>query len=537
MDLEGNGMKRITGIVGAISLAVLLLPGVPAWAQKQGGTLRVYHRDSPANMSIHEEGTISVVAPIMAVMNNLVVFDPKQKQNRLDNIVPDLAESWTWSEDGKDLTFKLHQGVKWHDGKPFTAADVKCTWDLLQGKTKEKLRLNAREAWWANLDEVTVDSDTQATFHLKRSQPAFLAFLASGFTPVYPCHVSPAQMRQHPIGTGPFKFVEFKPNQSIKVVKNPDYWKPGRPYLDAIEWTIIPSRATQLLSFVAGNFDMTFPYELTVPMLKDVQSQMPGAVCEVTPTNFAPNALMTRKPPFDNPELRKAVAMTIDHQAFIDILGEGKGDIGTAVLPEPEGQWAMPKEMREQLPGYGRDVAKSREEARKIMKSLGYGPDKHLPIKISARNLPDYRDAASLLIDQLKEIYIEAELDLVETANWLPRLVRSDFVLAQSVAGAGIDDPDQTFYENYSCKSNRNYTHYCDPEIEKLIDQQSMESDQGKRKKLVWEIDRRLQEAVVRPIEYYMRKATCMRPEVKGVTIMANSSYNGWRMEDVWLDK
>jgi peptide/nickel transport system substrate-binding protein len=197
----------------------------------------------------------------------------------------------------------------------------------------------------------------------------------------------------------------------------------------------------------------------------------------------------------------------------------------------------MPKEMREQLPGYGRDVAKSREEARKIMKSLGYGPDKHLPIKISARNLPDYRDAASLLIDQLKEIYIEAELDLVETANWLPRLVRSDFVLAQSVAGAGIDDPDQTFYENYSCKSNRNYTHYCDPEIEKLIDQQSMESDQGKRKKLVWEIDRRLQEAVVRPIEYYMRKATCMRPEVKGVTIMANSSYNGWRMEDVWLDK
>ena len=191
MDLEGNGMKRITGIVGAISLAVLLLPGVPAWAQKQGGTLRVYHRDSPANMSIHEEGTISVVAPIMAVMNNLVVFDPKQKQNRLDNIVPDLAESWNWSEDGKDLTFKLHQGVKWHDGKPFTAADVKCTWDLLQGKTKEKLRLNAREAWWANLDEVTADSDTQATFHLKRPQPAFLAFLASGFTPVYPCHVSP----------------------------------------------------------------------------------------------------------------------------------------------------------------------------------------------------------------------------------------------------------------------------------------------------------------------------------------------------------
>ena len=252
----------------------------------------------------------------------------------------------------------MHQGVKWHDGKPFTAADVKCTWDLLQGKAKEKLRLNAREAWWDNLDDVTADNDYQATFHLKRPQPSFLAFLASGFTPVYPCHVSPAQMRQHPIGTGPFKFVEFKPNQSIKVTKNPDYWKKGLPYLDAIEWTIIPNRSTQMLAFVAGKFDMTFPYELTVPMLKDVQGQMPDAVCEVTPTNFAPNALMTRKPPFDNPELRKAVAMTIDHQAFVDILGEGKGDIGTAVMPGPEGQWAMPKEMRETLPGYGPDIAK-----------------------------------------------------------------------------------------------------------------------------------------------------------------------------------
>ena len=105
------------------------------------------------------------------------------------------------------------------------------------------------------------------------------------------------------------------------------------------------------------------------------------------------------------------------------------------------------------------------------------------------------------------------------------------------MAGAGVDDPDQTFYENYSCNSNRNYTHYCDPELEKMIDQQSAESDQEKRKQLVWEIDRQLQEAVVRPILFYLRKATCWRPEVKGLTIMVNSIYNGWRMEDVWLDK
>ena len=379
---EGHGMRCRKRILAGAMLALLpLLASTAANAQKQGGTLRIFHRDSPANMSIHEEGTISVVAPMMPIFNNLVLFNQHEKQNRLDDIVPDLADSWSWSEDGKDLTFKLHQGVKWHDGKPFTAADVKCTWDLLQNKATEKLRLNAREAWWANLDNVTADNDYQATFHLKRPQPAFIAFLASGFTPVYPCHVSPAQMRQHPIGTGPFKFVEYKPSQSIKVVKNPDYWKKGLPYLDAIEWTIIPNRSTQMLAFVAGQFDMTFPYEVTAANMKDIKSQMPNAICEIAPTNFAPNLLMNRKPPFDNPELRKAVAMTIDHQAFVDILGEGNGDVGTAVQPGPEGQWAMPKEMREQLPGYAPDVAKSREEARKIMQSLGYGPDKHLDVQ------------------------------------------------------------------------------------------------------------------------------------------------------------
>src|SRR5580700_8834435 len=173
---------------------------LPVEAQKSGGVLKVQHWDSPASMSILEEATYSTVVPIMGVMNNLVIYKQDVAQNSLSDIVPDLAESWSWSEDGKDLTFKLRQGVKWHDGKPFAANDVKCTWDLLQGKSKEKLRLNAREAWWQNLDQVTADNDNQATFHLKRPQPSFLALLASGFTPVYPCHVSPAQMRQHPIG-------------------------------------------------------------------------------------------------------------------------------------------------------------------------------------------------------------------------------------------------------------------------------------------------------------------------------------------------
>src|SRR4051794_15317938 len=208
-------------LIGSAVVALLAL-AAPALAQKAGGTLRVSHRDNPPSASIHEEATISTVMPFMSVYNNLVVFDPAEKQNRPDKIVPDLATEWAWSSDGKELTFKLRDGVKWHDGKPFTANDVKCTWDLLMGTGQEKLRVNPRKSWYNNLDSVTANGDYEIVFRLKQPQPALLALLASGWSPIYPCHVPPAQMRQHPIGTGPFKFVEFKPNQSIKLVKNPD---------------------------------------------------------------------------------------------------------------------------------------------------------------------------------------------------------------------------------------------------------------------------------------------------------------------------
>ena len=327
-----------------------------------------------------------------------MLYDQHVAQNSLDTIVPDLAESWSWNEEGTRLTFKLRQGVKWHDGKPFTSADVKCTWDLLTGRATERLRLNPRKSWWNNVAEIAVDGPAEATFVLKRPQPAILALIASGYTPVYPCHVSPRDMRQHPIGTGPFKFVEFKPNEGIKLARNPDYWKRGRPYLDGIEYTIIPNRSTAILAFAAGKFDLTYPYEVTIPVMKDVQSQAPQAVCDLTPTNASTNLLLNREaPPFDNPELRRALALALDRKSFIDILAEGHGDIGGAMQPPPAGVWGMPADILATIPGYAPDVAQNRAEARKIMTKLGYGPDKRLAIKVAARNIPTYRDPGNYL--------------------------------------------------------------------------------------------------------------------------------------------
>src|SRR5215468_2151267 len=496
--------------VTVLAVALAATAAANAGEPKSGGVLKIYHRETPGGISIHEEATFSTNVPMMGVFNNLVIYDQHKPQNSTDTIMPELATSWAWNADKTALTFKLREGVKWHDGQPFTAKDVKCTWDMLRGVSEQKFRKNPRKDWYANVTEISTNGDSEATFHLKRPQASLLAMLASGYSPVYPCHVPPAQMRTQPIGTGPFKFVEMKQNEGIKLVKNPDYWKKGLPYLDGIEYAIIPNRSTAVLAFVTGRVDVTFPTALSVALERDIKAQDPKAICELKPTNVSTNLIINRdKPPFDNADLRKAMALALDRKAFVDILFEGQADIGGSLLPPPGGVWGLPADILKTIPGYGADVKKNRDEARAIMQKLGYGPDKKLKTKVSTRNLSEYRDPA-----------------VVESGVWFAKVARGEYAVGLNLTGNGIDDPDQGFYENYACGSERNYTHYCNKDLEKLFDQQSVEADAGKRKKLVWEIDKKIQEDVARPILYHSHMATCWQPYVKNMTIMVNSSYN-----------
>lgn len=526
-------MLRLLGFC-ALALSVVH----PASAQKQGGVLRVTHRDNPPSASIHEEATISTDMPFMAVFNNLVMFDPDSKQNRLDRIVPELATSWKWGDDGRSLTFQLRDGVTWHDGKPFTSADVKCTFDIVSGKVDAKMRKNPRKSWYFNVQDITVNGEREVTFHLKDPQPSLIGMLAGGFSPIYPCHVPAAQMRTHPIGTGPFMFGEMRQNELIKLVRNPHYWKQGRPYLDGIEYTIIPSRSTMILALEAGKFDMSFTGELTPELVKDVLAQVPQMQCLVQPSNTEGNLLVNRdKPPFDNAQIRRAMVLAIDRKAFSDILSRGVYEVGGAMLPPPEGVWGWSREFMETVPGYGADVEKSREEGRRIMRALGYGPDKRLPITVTTRNLPDYRDAAVILIDHLKSVYIDGELEPLDSSVWYARLTRKDYTVGMNVQGTGIDDPDVMFFENYTCASERNYTNYCNPDLEKLFHKQSQMQDFEARRQVVWDIDKTLQEDGARPIVYHAQGGTCWWPQVKGLKMAVNSIYNHWRFDEVWLDR
>ena len=169
-----------------------------------------------------------------------------------------------------------------------------------------------------------------------------------------------------------------------------------------------------------------------------MKSQAPQAICELVPSNASTNLLVSREaPPFDNPDLRRALALALDRKSFI----------------------------------------------------------------------------------------------------WFPKLARKDYQIGLNNTGSGVDDPDQQFFENYGCGSERNYTSYCNPEREKRFVEQSEIADRDKRRRLVWDIDKQLQEDGARPIISHNRGATCMQPQLNGLTIMVNSQYNGWRMEDVWLDR
>ncbi|MGD9803041.1 MAG: ABC transporter substrate-binding protein [Hyphomicrobiaceae bacterium] len=527
-------VTTVAAVVGATTVSA------PVLAQKTGGTLRMIHRDNAPSGSIHEEATNSVTEPFMGVFNNLVVFDQQKPINSAETIVPDLATSWSWDDTKTKLTFKLHEGVKWHDGKPFSSADVKCTFDLVLGKAKARFRKNPRRVWYNNLKDVTVNGANEVTFLLDKPQPSMLNLLASGYTPIYPCHIDPQVMRTAPIGTGPFKFVEWKRNESMKFVKNQDYFKKGKPYVDAIEWTIIPSVATRMLAFEAGEQDVTWPSDITIPLLKDLKAKAPKAVCDLHPTNVSTNLIVnSEKPPFDNPKVRQAMDMAIDRDAFIKILSDGKNDKAGAMLPAPEGQWGFTKEQLAEIPGYGsgEKVEKSRAEARKIMEGLGYSPSNQLKVTVSTRNIAVYRDPAVILIDQLKAIHIAGELEVVDTSIWHAKVARKDYTIGLNLTGVGVDDPDVALVENYTCKSERNYTQYCNAEVDKEIFAQSHELDPKKRHAMVIDIQRKLIADVARPIIYYGRLATCWQPYVKGLVPQHNSIYNGARYEDVWLDK
>ncbi|HXZ44699.1 MAG TPA: ABC transporter substrate-binding protein, partial [archaeon] len=401
------------GLAAPLMLALNAQAISGAAEPRSGGLLNATLEEAPPSFSIHEEATAAAVWPVMPCYNNLVLFDPLKPQESLNTIVGELAEQWAWQDGGKALVFHLRKGVAWHDGQPFSSKDVKYTFDVVREApgAPGKLRVNPRKLWYENVASLeTPDPDT-VVFHLKRPQPSLLLMLASGYSPVYPAHVPPAELRTKCLGTGPFKLKEYRPGEYIDLVKNPDYMIKGRPYLDGIRYLIIKERGTRYAAIQAGRQDIAYPLESSKTIAEEVKQANPRIVLVETSSNVNDNILLNfRRPIFQDPRIRRAISLAVDRKAYIQAGRQGAAISGGIMLPKPYGVWGLPEAAQAKLPGFG-DPAANRLEAKKLLAEAGYGPEKPLKLAVSTREVARYVDIASFVIDQLKRVAIEATLE------------------------------------------------------------------------------------------------------------------------------
>src|SRR2546425_7065054 len=534
--------SRFVPVAGWLSLVVLVvLAGSPTLGQapKYGGGLTLRLReDLPQGFAIHETATISTMWPAMPCFSNLVLFDPLKTTHRMDAIVGELAERWSWEDNDRSLVFFLRTGARWHDGTPVSSKDVKFTFDLVRETpdASARLRINPRRDWYTNVEAVEAIDPQTVVFRLRRPQPSLLLMLASGYTPIYAAHVPPAQYRTTCVGTGPFKLKEWRKGEFVDYVKNPDYFVKGRPYLDGLRYVVIVERGTRTAALQAGQLDTAMPGETSKGTMEQLKKAVPQMVFHQVAQSVTDNIIMnTKKPPFDNPKVRLAVSYAVDRRGLIQASHQGGAVLGAAMLPKPYGVWGMPEKDLLALPGYGKpDEMKGR--AKKLLAEAGITPEKPLRVEMATRAIAIYVDMASFVINELKQVGVEATLKQVETAQWHPMATRGEYQIGANLTGFGTEDPDANFYENYACGSPRNYSQYCSEEVMKLFERQSQELDVKKRVEQVVAIQKRLEQDAARPILAQRLDYFAHWPHVKGL-VPHHNVYNFTRFQDVWRDK
>ena len=384
----------------------------------------------------------------------------------LETIVPELAERWSWQDNYRNLVFFLRKDARWHDGQPVTSKDVKFTFDLVR-EAKDaptKLRLNPRKEWYANVEAIEAPDPHTVVFRLKRPQPSLLAMLASGYSPVLPAHVPLAEHRSRCVGSGPFKFKEWKRGQYVELVKNPDYFVKGRPYLDGVRYVVVVERGTRVAALQAGQVDVAFPGDTTVAIAEQLARRAPDGLHgdrhqrqrEPAHQHEAAAVRQRQGPPRAQPGHRPARVR--------EGRASGSAIVGAAMAPKPWGAWGLLEKELVQLPGYGKGP-EEKTRARKLLAEAGFGPANPLKVEMSTRAIAIYLDFASFVISEFKQVGVDAALKQIETAQWHPLATRREFQIAANLTGLGVDDPDANFYENYACGSSRNYGDYCDEQV------------------------------------------------------------------------
>jgi len=460
-------MRRAPSVLITLGLAFSLLS---CSTKADPNTLVMLIESSPTNL----DPRIGVDAQSERI-DNLIFDDLLSRGDNLD-VAPGLAERWE-IPDPLTYIFHLHQGVKFHDGRPLTSRDVKWTFDsLLQGKVR-----SAKAAAYRYVDHLDTPDDFTIAFHMKEPDAALLWNLSDGAVGIVP-YGSGDEVTSHPLGSGPFKFVSSETDKEVVLERNNDYWGP-KAKLPRVRFAVVPDATTEALELRKGTGDLTIN-ALTPDTVHTLEREPFLAVEHASGTEIQYLGFNLRDPILKDVRVRQAIAYALDRQPMIQYLWGGWAQPARSILPPQS--WAF----NGSAPIYNHDP----EKARRLLDAAGYpavnGVRFHITMKTSTTE--STRLMAAVMQQQLREVGIALDIRSFESATFLADVIHGAFQLYGLRWVGGNEDPD-IFYVFHSSRfppngANRGY--YSNPKVDALIDQARREVNQNSRKSAYAELQR-----------------------------------------------
>jgi peptide/nickel transport system substrate-binding protein len=534
-------MRRRPALFTVLTLAALmasLAAAVPAAAQggetpRRGGILlAVIGADAPS-LDPHQEQTFATLQPVAPLYSTLLQIDPYG----YPNVIGDAASEWAISPDGLTYTFKIRPGIRFHDGSPLTAADVKATYDKIvfppQGVR------SVRKMHYTAIVGVEAPDASTVVFKLKFPSASLLNNLASPWNVIYPkkyIDKDPNYFKANVMGSGPFKFKNYTRGSTFEGERNPDYFVKDRPYLEGYKFFISTETSVRAAAIRSGRAYIEFRH-LPNAEVEAIQKQL-GDKVVVQSTPFVIQfgiAMNNTVKPFTDVRVRKALTLGIDRYTGGKVLYQLTGLRDVGALTRPGTEWAIPPAELEKFPGFWRDADKSRAEARRLLAEAGYPNGLKIVMKNRNIKLP-YQDWAVYVIQEWRKIGIEIEHRPLETATWYADgRDKGNFEMIVFPAGAFIDDPDQLLAP-YITGGPQNWARFSNPAIDDLFSRQARTLDPVERRTLVIEIQKIVLENAYHMPGLWWSRNLVHWAKVKNY-VAPPSHFTNQKLQDVWLSE
>lgn len=522
--------KALALLGSALALAA---SGAEAQTPKRGGTLNFAISAETAHYDCHASDTYATLHFSSPFYSTLLRFDLA----KFPEVEGDLAKSWTVAPDLMSYTFKLHEGVKFHDGTALTSADVKATYDRLRNPPEGVV--STRKATFADIGAIETPDPTTVVFKMKAVNAAMLEHFASPWNCIYAAKdlaASPAAPRTKINGTGPFTFVEHVKGSHVSGKRNDSYFKKGLPYLDDYKG-IFTLQAAAMLNALQGG-QVLAEFRGISPAERDRLVATMGDKIRIEEESWTLNLLIafnTEKKPFDDVRVRKALLMAIDRWGGSQGLSKISTLRSVGGVIRPGSPFATPEAELVKLPGFGKDIKAAREEAKKLLKEAGV-PD--LKFTLWNRNLAmPYTPAGVFLIDQWRQIGVTVEHKQSDTGTYLATMNAGNHEVAIDFSNLFMDDSSLGLAKYLSVtRAPENRSRSKDPELDKLYDDHMRERDPEKRKALIRAFEKRLfEQAYQQPLLWWHR----IVPTHKVVMgwEMSPSHNLGQDLAEVWLNQ